>query len=65
MELRSKLNAFMEDSEVESQSISCIGCGQLWNIPKDSAEEDDYLNCCPTCSPEAWDADPLNNQGTA
>ena len=65
MELRSKLNAFMEDSEIESQSISCAECGQLWNIPKDSAEEDDCLNCCPACAPEVWDADPLNNQGTA
>jgi len=54
-----------EDVTEETQFISCLLCSQLWNIPKGSAEEDDFLNCCPTCTPEAWDADPLNNQGTA
>jgi len=52
--------------EIEAtQSISCLNCGAQWNIPKGDAEEDDFLNCCPHCTPEAWDADPSNNQGTA
>jgi hypothetical protein len=55
----------MEEVNWES-SISCLNCGERWNIPKGNAEEDDFLNCCPHCIPEAWDADSLNGQqGTA
>jgi len=49
-----------------TQPIGCLNCGAQWNIPKGDAEEDDFLNCCPHCTPEAWNADPLNGQqGTA
>jgi hypothetical protein len=48
-----------------TQPISCLTCGERWNIPEGDAEADDYLNCCPHCTPDAWDADPANNQGTA
>jgi len=52
------IEAFNKENAVEeTQSISCLICGQLWNILKESAEEDDFLNCCPSCTPEAWDAD--------
>ena len=59
------IEAFNKENAIEeTQSISCLFCGQLWNIPKGLAEEDDFLNCCPTCTPEAWDADLTNNQGS-
>ena len=48
-----------------TQPISCLTCGERWNIPEGDAEADDYLNCCPHCTPDAWDADLANNQGTA
>ena len=49
-----------------TQPIGCLNCGETWSIPEGDAEEDDFLNCCPNCTPEAWDADPLNGQqGTA
>ena len=39
------IEAFNEENAVEeTQSISCLLCGQLWNIPKGSAEEDDFIN---------------------
>jgi|ETNvirnome_2_300_1030623.scaffolds.fasta_scaffold26216_1 hypothetical protein len=48
-----------------TQKISCAKCGDSWSVPLGDAEPDDYLNCCPTCTPEAWDADPSNQCGTA